>query len=147
MGEIGQKPELVIPVLLAALRDPDPLVRRDAAEALGGFGKQAKAYVPDLIKPLDDPDWQTRTGAIMALGTIGEQPEVVLPLLVKQLHDDNRIIRRCAGFALGYIGGQATFDALMQAPADPDGFVREAVFQSLKKIDPQALEKSGKKFY
>ena len=147
LGQIGQQPEIVIPVLLAALEDPDPLVRRDASEALGGFGKGAKAALPDLIKALDDPDWQTQTGAIGGLGRIGEQREIVLPLLVRKLHDENRIVRRCAAFALGNLGGKDAFDALMRATDDPDGFVREAVFQSLKGIDAQALAKSGKKFY
>jgi HEAT repeat protein len=147
LGQIGQRPELVMPVLLAALKDPDPLVRRDAAEALAAFSKDAKTVVQDLIKALDDRDWQTRTGAIAGLGRIGEQPEIVVPLLMKQLRDQNRIIRRVAAFALGDIGGKDAFDSLMTATDDPDDFVREAVFQSLKKIDPQALEKSGKKFY
>ena len=47
----------------------------------------------------------------------------------------------------GISGGQTAFKALMQATDDPDGFVREAVFQSLKRIDAVALEKSGKRFY
>jgi HEAT repeat protein len=147
LGEINLQPEAVIPVLLAALKDLDALVRRDAAEALGNFGKDAKAAVPALIKALDDPDWQAQTGAIGGLGKIGEQTDIVFPLLVKKLHDENGTVRRCAAFALGDIGGQAAFNALLQATDDPDGFVREAVFQSLKRIDPAALEKSGKRFY
>lgn len=147
VGAIGQQPEVVIPVLLAALRDSDPLVRRDAAEALGNFGKAAKSAVSALIQALDDPDWQAQTGAIGGLGRIGEQREVVVPKLVKKLHDPNRIVRRCAGFALGDMGGQAAIKASMVATDDPDDSVREAVFQSLKRIDPEALRRSGKKFY
>jgi len=136
---------VVIPALLAALKDSDPLVRRDAAEALGDFGKAAKSAVASLIQALDDPDWQAQTGAIGGLGRIGEQREVVLPMLVKKLHDQNRIVRRCAGFALGDLGGQAAFEALLKATDDPDDSVREAVFQSLKRIDPEALRRSGKR--
>jgi HEAT repeat protein len=146
LGEIGEQPEEVVPVLLAALKDSDGLVRRDAAEALGSFGKDAKGAVPALIKALDDPDFQVQTGAIGGLGKIGDQLDIVLPLIIKKLHDDNRIVRRCAGFALGDIGNRAAFDALMKATDDPDGFVREAVFQSLNRIDPVALKKSGKRF-
>ncbi len=147
LGRIGMEPARVIPVLVKALRDADPLVRRDAASALGNYGKEAKDAVPDLIKVLDDADWQTQTGAIEGLGWIGEQREVVIPLIIKKLHSNNGIVRRVSGFALGELGGKEAFDALMQATDDPDGFVREAVFHSLTKIDPNALEKSGKKFY
>jgi HEAT repeat protein len=147
LGEIGLEPEKVIPVLRKALNDPDDLVRRDAGSALGEFGKKAKDALPDLIKALDDPDYQVQTGAIEGLGLLGEQPDVVLPLLAKKMQNDNWIVRRVTAYALGDIGGQKAFDILMQSTDDPEGFVRETVFQSLKKIDPAQLEKSGKKFY
>lgn len=147
LGQIAMEPATVIPVLRIALTDSDPLVRRDAASALGNFGKETKDAVPDLIKVLDDPDWETQTGAIEGLGQIGGQREIVLPLIIKKLQDDHWVVRRVAAFALGDLGGQEAFDALMQATDDPEGSVREAVFQSLTKIDPQALEKSGKRFY
>jgi len=147
LGNIGMEPKIVIPVLRKALNDSDDLVRRDAASALGNFEKSAVAALPDLIKALDDPDFQVQTGAIEGLGRLGEQPEIVVPLLVKKLESDNWIVRRVAAHYLGDIGGQQAFDALMLSTDDPEGFVREAVFQSLKKIDPKQLEKSGKKFY
>jgi HEAT repeat protein len=99
-----------------------------------------------LIKALDDPNWQARTGAIAALGRLSDQKEEIFPLIVQKLKDNNRIVRRVAALSLGNMGGKAAFDALMLVTDDPDGGVREAVFQSLKKIDPVALEKSGKQF-
>jgi HEAT repeat protein len=147
LGNIGMKPEVVIPVLRKALNDSEGLVRSYAADGLASFGKAAKDIVPDLIKMLDDPDYQAQTGAMEVLGVLGEQREIVLPLIVKKLHSNNWVVRRVAAYALGDLGGQQAFDALMQSTDDPEGFVREAVFQSLKKIDPKQLEKSGKKFY
>lgn len=88
-----------------------------------------------------------RSGAVAGLGKAGADPAVVMPLLIEQLHDQNRIIRRVAAFALGDIGGKQSFEALMGSTEDPDGFVREAVFQSLKRIDPVALAQSGKRFH
>ncbi|MDQ6631975.1 MAG: HEAT repeat domain-containing protein [Verrucomicrobiota bacterium] len=145
LGQIGLEPKLVVPVLRAALNDPDGLVKRDAAEALRSFVEET-SVVADLIKALDSPDWEAQSGAISALGRVREQKETVVPLIIKKLQDENRIIRRVAAFSLGELGGQQSFDALMQATDDRDGFVREAVFQSLKTINPQALEKSGKTF-
>ena len=147
LGEIGMEPEKVIPVLRNALDDPDWMVRRDAGDAIGEFGKAAKDVLPDLIKATDDPDPQAQTGAINALGRIGEEPDVVLPLFANKMQSNDQTVRRMTAYALGNIGGQKAFDILMQSTDDPEGFVREVVFQSLKKIDPQQLEKSGKKFY
>ena len=133
--------------LLKALNDPDGLMRRDAAEFLGDVAHGQKEMLPALLKALSDPDWQVQTGAIEGLGNLGVERAVVLPLLVQKLNDENPVIRRVAAFALGDLGGKEAFDALLKSTDDPDGFVREAVFQSLKKIDPQALARSGKKFY
>jgi HEAT repeat protein len=146
LGRIAQQPAAVIPVLLSALKDSEAIVRREAAQALGRFGKAAGHTFSELIRAADDADWHAQPGAIAALVRIGEQPDVVLPLLVRKLHDGNWILRRCAAVALGDFGGQKAFDALMEAADDPQGFVREVVFQSLKMIDPAALEKSGRKF-
>jgi HEAT repeat protein len=146
LGRITQQPAAVIPVLLSALKDSESIVRREAAQGLGRYGKAASHGVPELIRAADDPDWHAQPGAIAALVQIGEQPDVVLPLLVRKLHDGNWILRRCAASALGDFGGQKAFDALMEAADDFQGFVREIVFQSLKRIDPAALENSGRKF-
>jgi HEAT repeat protein len=136
-----------IAFLLKALKDPNELVRRDAAEALGEVASGQTDVLPALLKALEDPDWQVRSGAIAGLGRLGAERAVVLPLLIQKLHDENRILRRVAAFALGDIGGREAFDALMGSTEDRDGFVREAVFQSLKRIDPDALARSGKKFH
>jgi len=146
LGRLAQEPDTVIPALVACLRDTDALVRRDAAQSLGRFRSAARGCVLDLVAMLEDPNWQAQTGPIIALAQVGEREDVVLPLLARKLHDGNRIVRRCAAFALGQLGGPRAFDVLMEAADEPDGPAREAVFQSLKKIDSAALEKSGKKF-
>jgi HEAT repeat protein len=145
LGEIGQEPEIVVPVLLQLLSSPDRETRGAAASAIGYFHKDAKEAVPILIKLLDDPTAQT--GAIISLASIGEQMDIVFPKLVEKLHDKNRVIRRVAAFAMAVIGGTAAYNALQEMADDPDGFVREAVFKSLKRIDPVALERSGRRFY
>jgi hypothetical protein len=50
-----------------------------------------------------------------------------------------------AASALGDFGGKEAFDILLTACDDMDDLVCEEVFKSLRKIDPKALEKSGKK--
>lgn len=147
LGDIAMDPETVIPVLLRALKDPEPMVRSYASDALGNYGKTAQGAVPDLIQKATDADPQVRASAMMGLGEIGEPRHVVLPILITGLSDDDPTVRRMTAYALGEFGGQKAFEALIQATDDPAQTVREAVFQSLKKIDPAQLAKSGKKFY
>ncbi len=67
-----------VPQLLTLLEDKDPLVRANAARALG-VAKDAKAAEP-LIKLLADTDERVTASAINALGTIADQ-KAVQPLL------------------------------------------------------------------
>ncbi|MBN8591815.1 MAG: HEAT repeat domain-containing protein [Anaerolineae bacterium] len=75
---------LSIPDLIAQLSDPDPVVRREAAKALG----EAKAV--EAIEPLkqvvqNDPVTRVRDVALSALVTI-DDPQVI-PFLMDTLHD------------------------------------------------------------
>ncbi|MDB6036244.1 MAG: hypothetical protein JWM99_85 [Verrucomicrobiales bacterium] len=140
---IGKESDTVLPVLLARLKDPEK--REDAVYMLADYGKTAKPAIPDLIRFLDDTEWRTRGAIILALGMIAEQPDTTLPALSKQLRDKDSGIRMMAASALGDFGGKAAFDILLSATDDIDDLVCEEVFKSLRKIDPKALEKSGKK--
>lgn len=142
LGHAAQRPDLVLPVLRNAIKDTNDAIRNIAAEGFGGFGKAARNDVPELIKLLDDP--KASQGAIFALGKIGKPREVILPILVKKLHDPDWGTRRVAASALGDFGGKKAFDALIRVSDDPNRYVRDAVFQSLEKIDPERLKQSGK---
>jgi hypothetical protein len=48
LRKIGAEPEVVVPVLIQCLKDPDPGVRSYAARALQDFGKDAISAVPAL---------------------------------------------------------------------------------------------------
>jgi len=62
LGEIHAQPELVVPVLVAALRNRDES-RVAAEDALGDFGTDAKAAVPALVELLKDESPQRRFAA------------------------------------------------------------------------------------
>jgi HEAT repeat protein len=79
----------------AALRDPDPLVRRHAAFA--------SRSVPDLLRALDDPHGGVRWAAANALGRLRAR-EAVGPLS-RRLRRRDRSVRWAAARALGEIGG------------------------------------------
>ena len=55
LGRIHAQPEVVVPALVKALRDPDDYVRSDAINALGAFGADATSAVPALIGCLKNP--------------------------------------------------------------------------------------------
>jgi HEAT repeat protein len=112
---------------------------------LGGVGQGRPEVFAALVSALNDP--VSQTGAILGIAKLRMQTEQVVRLLVEKLHHETAVVRRCAAFALGDLGGTEAFGVLMKSTEDPDGFVREAVFQSLKRIDADALERSGKKFY
>jgi HEAT repeat protein len=60
-----------LPVLIEALKHPDLLVRRRAAEALGGRGPQAKDALPALRAVAQDPEPEVRQAAADAVKRIG----------------------------------------------------------------------------
>jgi hypothetical protein len=140
---IAKEPETVLPALLARLKDPEK--QEDAVYMLADYGKLSKPAVPDLIGLLEKTEWRTRGAIILSLGIIAERADIALPALTKQLRDKDAGIRLIAASALGDFGGKAAFDVLLTACDDMDDLVCEEVFKSLRKIDPAALEKSGKK--
>src|SRR6187431_3379697 len=109
------------------LRDPSPLIRRDAARALRMFGPPAipvvvealkdrnetvcaeaartlgeigPASVPALTAALGGPHPQARVYAARTLGEIGQAASSAGPALIESLQDPNARFRRLAGEAL-----------------------------------------------
>jgi len=121
---IGPQPSHV-PALIATLADPDPLVRRAAARALGALDHKAKAALPalkkrrgstyscaiaridvcdqtglaDLINALQGKGplyHERRTTIIRALGRIGPRAAAALPTLQRILRDGTPDPKRVA---------------------------------------------------
>lgn len=93
----------VCDVLIEALEDPDPLLRREACHTLAGIGKEAG---PLLLKALNDPDERVVTAAIHGLSHVGE-PEA-WSALVQVLQAPNPEVRAAVGHALGAFPGMET---------------------------------------
>lgn len=118
--------------LVAALRDPSPRVRRQAAEALGKIGTDDAATA--LLKHvLAFPD-QIEDETIEALGE-AVTPDAV-PVLIGFLKDPRALIRRSAARALGKIGSHEALDALAEAAMEPgDTDLRRAAVQALRRLE------------
>src|SRR5262245_7401725 len=88
------------------LKDPDPQVRREAAEALGEIGAKAKAAVPDLGEALNDPDDRVRIKVSLALWSIGASVKGAVPNLIAALNDRNAEVRLNVAGALGFLNSE-----------------------------------------
>jgi hypothetical protein len=66
--------EAALAVLAEALKAPELLVRRRAAEALAGCGTRSKIVLPGLRAALQDSEPEVRRAAAEAVRTVGEGP-------------------------------------------------------------------------
>ena len=117
---------VAVPALIAALADPDKVVRAAVARALAGLGPEA---VPALIAALDDPSWVVRYRAAEALG--GVRDPRVTPALVALLKDEKDHVRYMAAKGLGAAPVPAAIDPLLGRLDDENPFVRRMAAQAL----------------
>jgi len=119
-----------------ALKDPDPDVRKFAADILGRL-RDPRA-VEELIRALEDPDPNVVCAAVEALGHLGA-PEAVGPLKAAcgRLEDAWPLVVE----ALGEIGIPGAMDVLLEAVGREDPSVSLAAVEALGKVgDERALE-------
>jgi len=123
--------------LIAALKDWDSEVRRNAAISLGQIG-DTRAVEP-LIAALKDGDWGVRRNAATSLGQIGDT-RAVEPLIAA-LKDRNLYVRLHAATSLGQIGDTKALPALNEMLRSPRKGgekykdVRKAASQAIRQID------------
>lgn len=93
-------PQVVVPALLEALKDPDASVRNIAATYLGIVRDEPKDEVAGLINALKDSEASVRGAAAEALSAYGAQAESAVPALHKAESDPDDDVKREAGRAL-----------------------------------------------
>jgi len=116
-GLAGQHADTTVPDLIAALKDPNPVVRRGGAITLGGLRAQAAAAVPALIEALQDPTPPVREAAAYALGSIGAQAQAAIPALIAAIKDPEPDVRAGAAEAL------VRLHRMLAAPTGPLEFI------------------------
>ncbi len=134
LGKLGPDASPAAPYLIDRLNDPDWLVRRQAAEALGAV-EDAQAVGP-LIEILADRDgeWGVRTAAARSLGQLGD-PRAV-ETLIGVLNDMNAHVRHMAVIALGRIGTPETLEPLAAAArSDRDEATRFSAADALRQLE------------
>jgi HEAT repeat protein len=125
--------------LVAALHDPDPSLRAEAARALGAL--DSPRAVPELVSALQtDADPDTRMAAAHSLGLLGDH-RAVDPLLAKLAdRSEDPCVREFAAEALTGPGERRAVRALIAALGDPSVEVRFWAAFALGELgDPAAL--------
>ena len=107
-----------IDIQIDLLKDPDWVVRREAAITLGEMGDER--CVEPLAAALRDGDWQVREVAIEGIGQIGSP---AVDVLLKLLRDWD--VRKSAIMALGKIRDEWVLEPLMQQLRN-DEFMEDA---------------------
>ena len=148
LAKIGQP---AIDLLIRNLSNPNPLVRRLAAKALGQTGNLST--VDPLLRSLSDPDPKVRAAAAIGLGSLRHplvaqklldaydtvNPDIqthviyamsqindiiVVPFLVEKFSTQSPEVRAAIVHALGKIRDARAIDTLLLALKDPDEIVR-----------------------
>jgi|LSQX01.3.fsa_nt_gb HEAT repeat protein len=97
--------EGALAALVAALDDPDRLVRITAVDQVARFGPKAKAALPALGRWLTDEDERFQLSAAAAIAKIDpDQIDKMLPVLVAGLDGENWLWRGMAAEAIGDLG-------------------------------------------
>ncbi|EEF60662.1 HEAT repeat domain-containing protein [Pedosphaera parvula] len=104
LSEVGEE---AIPVLEAALTNPNQLSRCAAIMALGRFTSRGDVVVPILIPMLKSGSVMERSAAADALEEFPEQAEVIVPALMGCLEDRNETMRQNAARVLVGFGEKA----------------------------------------
>jgi len=157
---------------ISDLRDPDPKVRRAAAESLGKSPTDTAAAVPALKQALTDKEDAVRLAAALALARLepngadyppvliaaleaGPGPVVIevgrlgpgapwaVPTLIQLLTDSRPQVRGLAAATLGAIGLTPEVSQALEARLrDPEEAVRRAAQRALRRNNAPAGERS-----
>jgi HEAT repeat protein len=96
-------PQLVVPLLLTSLEDPDPSVRNVAVTYLGIVRDIPDKEVAGLVKALADEQPEVRQAAAVALSAYGLLAEPAIPALKKAANDPDEEVKREAGRTLVHL--------------------------------------------
>ena len=129
IGDVG-----AVDMLVEALGDRNPGVRRRASKALAKIGKGA---VNALLVTLENHDWELRRRAAEVLGIIGD-PRAVQPL-VAALGDQDIGVRWQAIRALGRIGAAAV-EPLVSVLGTTTNGVRWWAAAAVEKLGASAVQ-------
>lgn len=131
-------PERVVGPLLELLHDPQPAIRRVAAESLGKIGNVGTGTA--LLSLLADRDARVREAAARAIGRLGPSVgEEVSQAIVEALDDPDEYVRRAVTIAIGELEPSSRlFAAVPELLTAREVSTRRSVARALSMVDAQA---------
>jgi lysophospholipase L1-like esterase len=129
-----------VPALALCLADPSPVVRAEAAAALGAAGASASPAREALFERLGDASEPVRWAAAQTLARIGvASPEWTAPL-AGALRSEDPYVRGFAAFTLGEIGPAASdaVPALVEALERDEAYGRGGAAAALARMGAYA---------
>jgi HEAT repeat protein len=135
-------PERAVPLLVAALQDLEPAVRREAAVGLWDYGKSALGAAPVLAACLRDPSAEVRRVCAGALGALAHEAQEAIPALAGALDDPYGNVRLEALRTLAHFGPAAAeagerVRRILREEARPS--LREQAACALGSIEPASV--------
>ena len=133
-------PQVTVETLQRLLRDPDAVVRRTAAEALGKIGDPQ--VVPDLVQALGDHAAPVREASVWSLSGLGPLNSSIRGRIAGLLVDSSPSVRSAAAQTLASldVSNELWPDALSQL-AHADSEVRRGVALALQSSNsPDAVK-------
>jgi HEAT repeat protein len=144
LTRLGQQPNGgpgVTPAILAALKDPEPGVRKVAASAFRSMEAPPRSTIPVLVDTLRDENAEVRAEAAFGLMGFYSPParEAVPALSAAFARDPDRQVRINAARALGLMGPVArdAVPALRAGLRDEDERIRAVAAEALQTIEPR----------
>lgn len=123
LGALARLGRLTVADLRSGLDDPDPAVRRRAAEEAG----RAPALAVALLPLLTDPDPTVVEATAWACGEREPPPGAVAALSTVAIDHEDPLCREAAVAALGAIGDHDGLEAILVATTDKPAVRRRAV--------------------
>lgn len=132
-------PQLTVDTLQRLLHDPDVVVRRTAAEALGKIGNPQ--VVPELVLALGDDAALVREASVWSLSGVGPLDSASRGRIAGLLVDPSPVVRAAAAQTLASLDAtKELWPAALSQLSHEDPEVRRVVIQALQSINaPEAV--------
>ncbi len=125
------------PILLEGMRHSNPLLRANAARAVGIL--RMHGMEKELRGAVDDREAKVRQSALQALGCLKDPGAQMVCLLA--LKDGSWLVRAEAAHTLGLLGRPSAVKYLLRQADDPDDYVRMEVEEAILSLAD--IEHSG----
>lgn len=118
------------------MKDPEPKVRREAADSLGFFPRDGQAAIQPLVGLLSDGSIEVRRSAILSLGKLGKGNSKVEESLKKFISDSDGLVRLNALIGLAGLGhvDEASLPILLDAISNKEESTAKAAGRVLSQF-------------